>query len=121
MMLEENDMKTRMASTSFMAAGTGCAWATTSEGLPGTVLPNQYKNQAKLPTDSIMTSMVSTITNQWLAPRAKPVVKMGYLLKKPLSGGTPVMASAATQKPTPSRGRRDRMPCNWVRVRVPHV
>ena len=68
-----------------------------------------------------MTSTVSTSTSQCVDPRAKPVVKMGYLLKKPLSGGTPVMASAATQKPTPSSGRRDRIPCNWVRVRVPHV
>ncbi|GHL73757.1 hypothetical protein ECZU34_15050 [Escherichia coli] len=40
---------------------------------------------------------------QYSTDNAKPAANSGNLLKKPLNGGTPVIASAATQKPTPQR------------------
>ena len=58
---------------------------------------------------------------QYSTDNAKPAANSGNLLKKPLNGGTPVIASAATQKPTPGNGRVCNTPRRRGNKRVPQL
>lgn len=95
------------------------AAATSSDGSPGTEALKHQNNHAKLPIVSKIA--MTTITNNQgvILATSNPPVKMLNLLKKPLKGGTPVTANAATAKLTPTMGIFFRSPFREGNIRVP--
>ena len=116
---EANARIPRVTSTNFIEGAMSDEAATSSEGSPGTEALKHQNNQAKLPIVSNMA--ITTITNNQGAVLAasNPPAKMLNLLKKPLKGGTPVTARAATAKLTPIMGLFFKSPFKEGNIRVP--
>ena len=114
---EETRERVRVASVdqhNLHGGASGVAAATSSDGSPGTAALKIQKIQAKLPTDSRMAIRTSTSSSGFARAASNPPAKMLNLLKKPLNGGTPVTASAATAKLMPTSGI---LPHNPAQVR----